>query len=62
MADAAGYLAAQPRPQSITGIIDETIARWDGEATSRKIELQVGPRPAVHPDQRHRGRARWPAW
>jgi len=40
-ADAAGYLAAN-HARSITGIIDETIARWDGEATSRKIELQVG--------------------
>ena len=29
-------------PAHITGIIDETIARWDGETTSRKIELQVG--------------------
>ena len=41
VADAAGYLAAN-HARSITGIIDETIARWDGEATSRKIELQVG--------------------
>ena len=40
-ADAAGYLARN-HARSITGIIDETIARWDGEATSRKIELQVG--------------------
>jgi len=41
VADAAGYLARN-HARSITGIIDETIARWDGEATSRKIELQVG--------------------
>jgi uncharacterized membrane-anchored protein YjiN (DUF445 family) len=41
VADAAGYLARN-HARSITGIIDETIARWDGQATSRKIELQVG--------------------
>ncbi|MET3806214.1 uncharacterized membrane-anchored protein YjiN (DUF445 family) [Nakamurella sp. UYEF19] len=41
VADAAGYLARN-HARSVTGIIDETIARWDGEATSRKIELQVG--------------------
>jgi len=41
VADAAGYLARN-HARSITGIIDDTIARWDGEATSRKIELQVG--------------------
>ena len=41
VADAAGYLARN-HARGITGIIDETIARWDGEATSRKIELQVG--------------------
>jgi uncharacterized membrane-anchored protein YjiN (DUF445 family) len=41
VADAAGYLARN-HARSITGIIDETIARWDGVATSRKIELQVG--------------------
>ncbi len=41
VAEAAGYLARN-HARSITGIIDETIARWDGEATSRKIELQVG--------------------
>ena len=55
VADAAGYLARN-HARSITGIIDETIARWDGEATSRKIELQVGPGSAVHQDQRHGGR------
>ncbi|MGI8418581.1 MAG: DUF445 family protein, partial [Nakamurella sp.] len=41
VADAAGYIAAH-HARSITGIIDETIARWDGVATSRKIELQIG--------------------
>ena len=41
VADVAGYIARH-HARSITGIIDETIARWDGEATSRKIELQVG--------------------
>lgn len=41
IADAAGYLARN-HARSITAVIDETIARWDGEATSRKIELQVG--------------------
>ncbi len=41
VADAAGYIARN-HARSITGIIDETISRWDGEATSRKIELQVG--------------------
>ncbi len=41
VADAAGFLARN-HARNITGIIDETIARWDGEATSRKIELQIG--------------------
>lgn len=41
IADAAGYVSRH-HARNITGIIDETIARWDGEATSRKIELQVG--------------------
>ncbi len=41
VADIAGYLSRN-HARNITGIIDETIARWDGEATSRKIELQVG--------------------
>jgi len=40
-ADAAGYLARH-HARSVTGIIDETIARWDGPATSRKIELAIG--------------------
>ncbi len=41
VADAVGYLARH-HARSITGIIDETIARWDGPATSRRIELQIG--------------------
>ncbi len=41
VADVAGYIARN-YARNITGIIDDTIARWDGEATSRKIELQVG--------------------
>jgi len=41
IADAAGYLAAN-HARSLTGIIDETIARWDGEQTSRTIELHIG--------------------
>lgn len=40
-ADAAGYVARN-HARSITGIIDETINRWDGEATSNRIELMVG--------------------
>ena len=40
VADVAGYLAAN-HARSLTGIIDETIARWDGAQTSRKIELAV---------------------
>ena len=41
LADAAGYLAAH-HARSITGIIDETIARWDGAQTARAIELHIG--------------------
>ncbi len=41
LADAAGYLAAN-HARSLAGIIDETIARWDGEQTSRTIELHIG--------------------
>jgi uncharacterized membrane-anchored protein YjiN (DUF445 family) len=41
VANVAGYLAAN-HARSLTGIIDETIARWDGAQTSRKIELAVG--------------------
>lgn len=41
IADAAGYLAAH-HARALTGIIDETIARWDGARTARAIELQIG--------------------
>jgi uncharacterized membrane-anchored protein YjiN (DUF445 family) len=39
--DAAGYLVRTYR-SDIAGVITETVARWDAEETSRKIELQVG--------------------
>ncbi|WP_050065550.1 DUF445 domain-containing protein [Rhodococcus sp. RD6.2] len=38
---AARYVSANYRGE-ITGIITETVARWDAEEASRKIELQVG--------------------
>lgn len=41
IADAAGYVATR-YSREIAGIIDETVAKWDGEATSKKIELLVG--------------------
>ena len=41
IADAAGYLVAN-YARNIAGVIDETVAKWDGEATSKKIELMVG--------------------
>ena len=41
LADAAGY-AARRYAGEVAGIIDETVANWDGEATSRKLELLVG--------------------
>ncbi len=41
IAGAAGYLVHTYREQ-ITSLISDTVARWDGEETSRKIELQVG--------------------
>ena len=44
----------------LTATITDTVDRWDGEETARKVELAVGPGPAVHPDQRHRGRRAWP--
>ncbi|MGZ4553948.1 MAG: DUF445 family protein, partial [Mycobacteriaceae bacterium] len=28
--------------KEITGVITDTVARWDAQETSRKIELQVG--------------------
>ncbi|MEZ2391998.1 DUF445 domain-containing protein [bacterium RCC_150] len=39
--DAAGYLVKTYR-SDIAAVITETVARWDAEETSQKIELQVG--------------------
>ncbi|NYD78347.1 DUF445 domain-containing protein [Arthrobacter cupressi] len=39
--DAAGYLVNTYR-SDIAGVISDTVARWDAEETSQKIELQVG--------------------
>ncbi|WP_306919513.1 MULTISPECIES: DUF445 domain-containing protein [unclassified Arthrobacter] len=39
--DAAGYLVKTYR-SDIAAVISDTVARWDGEETSQKIELQVG--------------------
>lgn len=39
--DAAGYLVRTYR-SDIADVITDTVARWDAEETSRKIELQVG--------------------
>jgi uncharacterized membrane-anchored protein YjiN (DUF445 family) len=41
LADAAGYVVRHYRGE-ITTLITETVARWDAEETSRKVELQVG--------------------
>jgi uncharacterized membrane-anchored protein YjiN (DUF445 family) len=41
IADAAGY-GARHYAHQIAAIINETVANWDGEATSRKLELLVG--------------------
>ncbi len=41
IADAAGY-GARRYAHEVAGIIDETVANWDGAATSRKLELLVG--------------------
>ncbi|MDP5226372.1 MULTISPECIES: DUF445 domain-containing protein [Arthrobacter] len=41
VADVAAYVVSNYRDQ-ITGLITDTVARWDAEETSRKIELQVG--------------------
>ena len=40
----------------LTTVITHTIERWDGKEAARRIELHVGPGPAVHPDQRHHRR------
>ncbi len=39
--NAAGY-GARRYAHEVAGIINETVANWDGEATSRKLELLVG--------------------
>ncbi|MGQ0575914.1 MAG: DUF445 family protein, partial [Pseudonocardia sp.] len=39
--DAAGYVVRHYN-REITTLITDTVARWDAEETSRKIELQVG--------------------
>lgn len=39
--DAAGYIVRH-YSREITTLITDTVARWDAEETSRKIELQVG--------------------
>jgi uncharacterized membrane-anchored protein YjiN (DUF445 family) len=39
--DAAGYVVRHYRAE-ITTLITDTVARWDAEETSRKVELQVG--------------------
>ncbi|GAA2196145.1 DUF445 domain-containing protein [Sinomonas flava] len=41
VADAASYVVATYR-SDIAGVIEDTVARWDAEETSQKIELQVG--------------------
>ncbi len=41
IADSAGYVVRHYRHE-ITTLITDTIAKWDAEETSRKIELQVG--------------------
>jgi uncharacterized membrane-anchored protein YjiN (DUF445 family) len=41
LGDAAGYVVRHYRGE-ITTLITDTVARWDAEETSRKIELQVG--------------------
>ena len=38
---AGGYLVDNYRSE-VSELIESTIERWDGESTSRKIELQVG--------------------
>jgi uncharacterized membrane-anchored protein YjiN (DUF445 family) len=39
--DAAAYIVSRYAPE-ITALISDTVKRWDGPETSRKIELQVG--------------------
>jgi uncharacterized membrane-anchored protein YjiN (DUF445 family) len=41
LGDAAGYVVRHYRGE-ITTLITDTVARWDAQETSRKVELQVG--------------------
>jgi uncharacterized membrane-anchored protein YjiN (DUF445 family) len=41
LVEAAGYVVRHYRHE-ITTLITDTVARWDAEETSRKVELQVG--------------------
>ena len=41
VASAAGYLVDNYRGE-VSRMIESTVARWDGESTSRRMELQVG--------------------
>ena len=41
---------------SCTSVITDTVQRWDGPADRGADRAGRGPRPAVHPDQRDRGR------
>jgi uncharacterized membrane-anchored protein YjiN (DUF445 family) len=41
VAQAAGYVVENYRSE-VSSLIETTVARWDGESTSRKMELQVG--------------------
>ena len=54
-ADAAVFIVDR-YGNELTSVITQTIERWDGREAARRIELHVGPRPAVHPDQRHHRR------
>ena len=52
LVDAVAHLAGESRNE-IADLISSTVAGWDGQDTSERIELQVGTRPAVHPYQRN---------
>ena len=41
VAQAVGYVVENYRSE-VSKLIESTVARWDGESTSRKMELQVG--------------------
>ncbi len=41
VAQAVGYIVENYRSE-VSKLIETTVARWDGESTSRKMELQVG--------------------